>query len=210
MAAAPGWPASLAHDRVRIRPLRLRDAVAWSELRIHNEEWLARWEGRQPQLPPVSWDERHLPAAFSGMLRAYRREARAGRSLPFAVTYDGDLVGQVTVSGIQRGAAQGGHVGYWLARSHAGRGIMPVALALAVDHCFGAVDLHRVEVNVRPENEASLRVVRKLGFREEGLHSRLLFIDEDWRDHLCFALTSEDQPEGVLRRFLSRQSDHGA
>lgn len=207
MAAALGWPASLVHGPVRIRPLRLRDAAAWSELRLRNEDWLARWEGRTPQLAQSSWQERHTPASFNGMLRAYRRESRSGRSLPFAVTYDGALVGQVTVSGIQRGAAQGGHVGYWLDRSHAGRGVIPISLALAVDHCFGPVDLHRVEVNIRPENNASLRVVQKLGFREEGLHSRLLYIDEGWRDHLCFALTAEDQPEGVLRRYLTTVSD---
>ncbi|MCU1586782.1 MAG: GCN5-related N-acetyltransferase, partial [Frankiales bacterium] len=130
MAAAPGWPASLGHDRVRIRPLRLRDAAVWSELRLRNEEWLARWEGRPPQLAQAAWEDRHAPAAFSGLLRSYRREARAGRSLPFAVTYDGALVGQVTVSGIHRGAAQGGHIGYWVDRSHAGRGITPIAVAL--------------------------------------------------------------------------------
>ena len=155
----------------------------------------------------ASWEERHSTAAFSAMLRSYRREARAGRSLPFAVTYDGALVGQVTVSGIHRGAAQGAHIGYWLDRSHAGRGITPIAVALAVDHCFAAVDLHRIEVNIRPENHASLRVVHKLGFREEGRHARLLFIDEDWRDHLCFALTADEQPEGVLRRYLTTVRD---
>ncbi len=207
MAAAPGWPASLAHDRVRIRPLRLRDAAPWSVLRVRNEEWLAPWEGRTPQRSLMSWDERHSAASFTAMLRAYRREARAGRSLPFAVTFDGELIGQVTVGGIHRGAAQGGHIGYWLDRSHAGRGITPIAVALAVDHCFAAVDLHRIEINVRPENAASLRVVQKLGFREEGRHARSLFIDEEWRDHLCFALTAGEQPEGVLRRLLATVGD---
>jgi len=57
---------------------------------------------------------------------------------------------------------------------------------------------------VRPENVASLRVVDKVGFRSEGLHRRYLFIDGAWRDHLAFALTQEDCPEGVLRRFLAR------
>ena len=208
MAAAPGWPASLVHDRVRIRPLRLRDAAAWSELRLRNEEWLARWEGRPPQLPQAGWEERHTTAAFSAMLRSYRREARAGRSLPFAVTYDGELVGQVTVSGIHRGAAQGGHLGYWVDRAHAGRGITPIAVALAVDHCFTAVGLHRIEVNVRPENARRCGWCRSWASAQEGLHERLLFIDDDWRDHLCFALTAEEQPEGVLRR-CRRSADHG-
>ncbi len=54
-----------------------------------------------------------------------------------------------------------------------GRGVMPTAVALAADHCFTALGLHRIEVNIRPENAASLRVVEKLGFREEGTRAAL-------------------------------------
>src|SRR5439155_12017492 len=103
---SPGWPVSLVHGDIGLRPFRLRDAQAWSESRIRNEEWLARWEGRQPTLPPATWEERHSPAAFAAMLRAMRRESRAGRSLPFAVMLNGSLVGQVTVSNVVRGAFQ--------------------------------------------------------------------------------------------------------
>ena len=84
----------------------------------------------------------------------------------------------------------------------AGRGIIPTAVALATDHCFATVGLHRVEVNIRPENAASLRVVEKLGFRPEGLRPRYLHIDGDWRDHLSFALTADEVPEGLLARWL--------
>jgi [ribosomal protein S5]-alanine N-acetyltransferase len=85
--------------------------------------------------------------------------------------------------------------------------VIPTALALAVDHCFFTVGLHRIEVNIRPENHASLRVVEKLGFRQEGLRERFLHIDGDWRDHLSFALTTEDVPGGLLQRWrASRQS----
>ena len=201
--SAPGWPVKLAHEDVSLRPLRARDAGTWSEVRIRNESWLKRWEGRPPSLPKASWPDRHSPAVFSAMLRNHRREARAGRMLPLGVFVDGRLAGQVTVNGIVRGAFDCGYVGYWVDREVAGRGVLPTALALVLDHCFGAVGLHRVEANVRPENAASLRVVEKLGFRREGLHARYLFIDDDWRDHVSFALLREDAPEGVLLRYLS-------
>jgi ribosomal-protein-alanine N-acetyltransferase len=83
---------------------------------------------------------------------------------------------------------------------------MTTALALVADHCFGPVDLHRIEANIRPLNTPSLRVVQKLGFREEGLHRRYLFIDEDWRDHVSYALLKEDAPDGVLRGYLDRSA----
>jgi ribosomal-protein-alanine N-acetyltransferase len=69
---------------------------------------------------------------------------------------------------------------------------MPLALAAACDHAFIALGLHRVEVNIRPENSASLRVVEKLGFRDEGMRLRYLHIAGEWRDHRSFALTTED------------------
>ena len=77
----------------------------------------------------------------------------------------------------------------------------PTAVALATDHVFFSLGLHRMEICIRPENEPSLRVVEKLGFRYEGLRRRFIHINGDWRDHFCFALTVEELPQGVLRRW---------
>ena len=84
----------------------------------------------------------------------------------------------------------------------AGRGITPAAVALATDICFNELRIHRMEICIRPENVASLRVVEKLGFRYEGLRRRFIHINGDWRDHYAFALVREDVPEGVLQRWL--------
>ena len=198
---ARGWPVSLADGRVGLRPLRVRDATTWSEVRIRNEQWLSPWEGRPESQPYATWAERHSAVVFTAMLRNIRKESRAGRTLPLAITYDGRLAGQVTASNVIRGAFDSTSVGYWVDSAVAGRGVLPTALALLVDHCFASVGLHRVEANIRPENSASRRAVEKLGFREEGLHQRYLFIDGAWRDHICFAVTREDVPGGMLRRW---------
>ena len=129
------------------------------------------------------------------------RQARQGRLLPFAVTFDGRMVGQLSVSGITWGSACWAQVGYWIDREHAGAGTMVTAVAMASDHCWFTMGLHRIEVAIRPENTASLRVVEKLGFRPEGRAPRYLHIDGEWRDHLLFALTAEEVPEGLLARW---------
>jgi ribosomal-protein-alanine N-acetyltransferase len=134
------------------------------------------------------------------MVRQMRAEARAGRQLPFVVEYDGRFVGQVTVSNIVRGSAQFASIGYWIDEAYAGRGIIPRAVATVIDHCFGPVGLHRVEVAIRPENTSSLRVVEKLGITEVGFAPRYLHIDGDWRDHKIFAITREEVPLGLLKR----------
>jgi ribosomal-protein-alanine N-acetyltransferase len=198
---ARGWPVTLEDGRVGLRPLRVRDATSWSEVRIRNEGWLSPWEGRPESQPPASWADRHSPVVFTAMLRNVRKDSRAGRTLPLAITYEGRLAGQLTASNVIRGAFDSASVGYWVDSAVAGRGVLPTALAMLVDHCFGVVGLHRIEANIRPENTASRRVVDKLGFREEAVHLRYLFIDGDWRDHLSFAVTREDVPEGMLRRW---------
>jgi [ribosomal protein S5]-alanine N-acetyltransferase len=140
------------------------------------------------------------------MTRRLRKEARRGHGLPFAVVYEGQFVGQLNVSSIIRGSLHSASLGYWIDQRVAGRGVMPTSVAMVVDHCFWAVGLHRVEVNIRPENTASRRVVEKLGFREEGLRRAFLHIAGDWRDHLSYALTREESADGLLTRWHRTQA----
>lgn len=200
--ATAGWPVELAEGPVGVRPIRLRDAPDWSEVRRRNVDWLARWEATPPDAPRP---EGTSVAAFTGMARSLRRQAREGSALPLAVTYDGVLVGQLTIGNIVRGSLNSGYAGYWVDERVAGRGVMPTALAMVVDHCFTRVGLHRVEANIRPENTASRRVVEKLGFRDEGIRLRYLHIDGAYRDHLCYAITAEEVPGGLLRRWRARR-----
>lgn len=202
-ARAPGWPATLTDDRVTLRPLRLRDGPDWTAVRRANVEWLRPWEATPPG-GPVGVSTSY--AVFWTMVRRQRQQARHGGGLPFAVLYDGELVGQLNIGGIVRGSLHGCHIGYWIDSRVAGRGIMTTAVAMAADHAFWSVGVHRVEVNIRPENTASRRVVEKLGFREEGLRQRFLHIDGDWRDHISYALVREELRGGLLARWQRSRS----
>jgi ribosomal-protein-alanine N-acetyltransferase len=185
---------TLRDGRVGLRPIRQRDSAAWADVRRANVSWLAPWEATAPR--PTSGE-----VTFRAMVRHLRREAREGRMLPFVVTYDNRLVGQLTLGGITWGSLCSAHIGYWVDARLAGRGIIPTAVALASDHALFTVGLHRVEINIRPENVASLRVVEKLGFRDEGVRRAYLHIDGAWRDHRTFALTADELPEGLVARW---------
>ena len=117
------------------------------------------------------------PATFRQLVRRLHGLARDGSAYPFAVEVSGRFAGQVTVSNIVRGSAQFGSLGYWLDREYAGRGVMPMAVAMVIDHCFFTAGLHRIEIAIRPENTNSLRVVEKLGMREVGFAPKFLHID---------------------------------
>lgn len=192
-----GWPVVLESREVRLRPINQKDRVVWRRVRQANAAWLGRWDATAPSRSHAQ------PRSFAAMVRQMRNEARAGRQLPFVVEYDGSFVGQVTVSNIVRGSAQFASIGYWIDQAYAGRGITPRAVAMVIDHCFGLVGLHRIEVAIRPENLSSLRVVQKLGIKEVGFAPRFLHIDGAWRDHRLFAITREEMPLGLLQRLES-------
>lgn len=195
----PGWPARLGPLRVtagvlEVRKPRLRDASVWSRVRRRDRLHLQSWE---PTVPG-SWQDNNAPLAWPGQWSTLRGLARRGLTLPFVITVDGQLAGQVTVGNVVRGSLCSAWVGYWVGTHATGGGVATGAVALVVDHCFSVAGLHRLEATVRPENHASIRVLTKLGFREEGLFRRYLDVAGGWRDHLCFALTTEDVPNGLV------------
>ena len=185
-----------------LRPIRVRDARALERELIESRTWLRPWEATSP-VAPMSWDTK-------GSIRSLLAAARAGQGLPFIIETEGRLAGQLNVSGMSYGSLASATIGYWVGEQYAGRGLTPTAVALATDHVFFTVGLHRMEICIRPENAASLRVVEKLGFRYEGLRRRYIHINNDWRDHFCFALTVEEVPTGVLQRWRAGRVPEGA
>ena len=189
----PSTIPTLSEGKVTIRPIRLRDSRVLERELAENRGWLRKWEATNPH-GPMSFDVR-------ASIRSLQQNARAGLGLPFVIEYDGQLAGQLNVSSISYGSLSSATIGYWVSERFAGKGATPTAVALATDHYFFGVGLHRMEICIRPENEPSLRVVEKLGFRYEGLRRRYIHINGDWRDHFCFGLTVEELPQGVLRRW---------
>ena len=191
---SPGWPVVLRHGAVGVRPIRRRDARTWARLRSENAEWLGPWEATLPL------DGGHPATSYLGMISTLRRRARRGQAMPFVVSWNGEMVGLVTVNGITWGSARWASMGYWVAKSHAGRNVTPTAVALVADHLLTATGLHRVEIAIRPENAASLRVVEKLGFTEIGMAPAFLHIAGAWRDHRVFQIVAEDALDGLVSR----------
>ncbi|TCP53048.1 ribosomal-protein-alanine N-acetyltransferase [Tamaricihabitans halophyticus] len=201
----PGWPAKLGPlvvpaGTVQLRPPRLLDAAAWSAIRLRDREHLEQWE----PTATGSWAQRNGFWAWPPQWTSLRALARRGQSLPFVITVDGVFAGQITVGNIVRAALRSAWIGYWVSSQQVGGGVASAAVALLADHCFTFGQLHRLEATVRPGNEASVRVLRKTGFREEGLFLRYLDVAGAWRDHLCFAITEEERGDGLVARMIAR------
>lgn len=183
---------TLSHGDVYVRSIRPRDARQLGAQLKRNRSWLEKWEATIP-------GDSLLPSAGT-IVRSLLRLARHDQAAPFVIEHQGEVVGQITVSGLSFGSLASGSIGYWISEDVAGRGITPTAVALVADWCFTGLGIHRVEICIRPENASSLRIVRKLGMRYEGLRRRYIHIDGDWRDHFCFAVTIDEVPGGLLAR----------
>ncbi|HTN56352.1 MAG TPA: GNAT family protein [Microbacterium sp.] len=184
----------MQHGPVVLRLIRTRDARTLQRELLSNRAWLQPWEATIPG-GVASFDMRIS-------IRRLLQQHRDGTGYPFVMEYDGEIAGQLNIWGVSRGSLCSATIGYWVSERFAGRGITTTAVAMATDAAFDQLGLHRMEICIRPENHASLRVVRKLGFRYEGLRRRFIHIDGDWRDHHAFALTREDVPDGVLNRWV--------
>lgn len=103
-----------------------------------------------------------------------------------------ELVGVVNLSEIVHGPFRSAYLGYYAFVPYAGRGLMKDGLAQVITHAFTTMKLHRLEANIQPDNRTSKALVKKLGFRREGLSPRYLKINGRWRDHERWAILSED------------------
>ncbi|MDT9695395.1 GNAT family protein [Streptomyces sp. P17] len=166
--------------RVGIRHFSHDDAAEFTSRARESKELHQPW-----LFPP---DTASAYAAYAG--RLIEDPSKAG-FLVCEKDDGGSIAGFININNIVRGAFQCGALGYGAFAHAAGRGLMREALGLVVDHAFGPLGLHRLEINVQPANTASIALAGSCGFRLEGFSPGMLHIDGAWRDHERWALTAE-------------------
>ena len=88
-------------------------------------------------------------------------------------------------------------LGYDLARRWRGRGLTPEAARAVIRYGFSVLGLHRIDAGVLPENDASVRVLRKLGFIEEGTRRDFLYASGCFHTFRWFSLLETDESPGT-------------
>jgi ribosomal-protein-alanine N-acetyltransferase len=128
--------------------------------------------------------------AFRALLHRARRPSCASHLVLDARSRA--LVGVVNLNEIVRGSFRCAYLGYYAFHPHSGRGYMSAGLELVLQRAFRELGLHRVEANIQPDNERSIALVERFGFRREGFSPRYLKIRGRWRDHERWALLREE------------------
>ena len=178
---------ALSGGGVKLRPPRITDHAAWSELRMRSREFLQPWE-------PIWPSDDLTKSAFRRRLAAYARDIDLDQAYPLFIfrAKDEALLGGITLSNVRRGVAQMASVGYWIGQPHARKGHMLAAVRTIAPFAFQRLGLHRLEAACIPENTPSRELLLKAGFRLEGEARAYLKINGVWRDHLLFGMLAGD------------------
>ncbi|GII79048.1 acetyltransferase [Sphaerisporangium rufum] len=128
------------------------------------------------------------PADFQAYLGRFDHDTAQGLLVCLADT--GAIAGTVFLNSIIRGRYQNASLAYAAFSPTAGQGYLSEGVGLVLGYAFGRLRLHRLDAQIQPGNQASLALVRRLGFRYEGHSPDLLFIDGAWQDHESWAITN--------------------
>ena len=118
------------------------------------------------------------------------------RGMRWAITIkDGDVLVGTCGFNVWERRNNVAEIGYDLAHRCWGRGLMTEALTAMIEFGFREMALHRVEADVTVGNDASARVLEKLGFHEEGLLRQRGYWRGEYHDLRFFGLL---RPEWTL------------
>jgi ribosomal-protein-alanine N-acetyltransferase len=129
------------------------------------------------------------PDSWRRYLQRLDRSNEAG----FLIRHTGDnaICGVVNLNVITYEALCSAYLSYYAVQKYSEKGYMKEGLGQVIDHAFNEMGLHRLEANIQPGNERSIRLVESLGFECEGYSPKYLKINGKWRDHERWALLAD-------------------
>lgn len=189
----PAVSARLTTARLELRLAKTSDVGEIRRVLRHNHTHLKPWNPA-----PRSGEDPWSITEVSNMVLRQRREWKAGRTFAFMVSKLDDpehFIGKIALNGVMRGAMDGAYLGYWIDVDNQNGGLCTEAIGAVLSFAFEQAELHRIQAAIMPKNPRSIRVIQKLGFRQEGYAVRYLQIAGKWEDHLLFARTREEHEE---------------
>lgn len=174
-------------DRLILKVIDKSDAPLVVDYYLRNQSFLEEWV-------PVRDKEFYSLQNQEELIQQDRLKIEANQLLKFWMFckhHPDRIIGSISFDSIVRGAFLSCYLGYKLDKDEVGHGYMTEALGKGIDLIFGEWGLHRIEANIMPKNQRSLRVVEKLGFYNEGLARKYLKINGEWEDHIHMVLLND-------------------
>ncbi|MEV6104309.1 GNAT family protein [Streptomyces sp. NPDC051940] len=176
---------------VLMRAATLDDSAALCDARLRNREHLAPWEPRRSEYT-------FTLEGVTERMRSQLADLEAGRAAPWHLLDGEQVVGGLTLTCIVLGPFCSAYMGYWIAASHQGKGLVTAAVEHACEAARTTLGLHRIEATTLLDNQRSQAVLRRCGFERIGTAPRYLHVDGAWRDHAMFQRVLHDEdPVGL-------------
>ncbi len=170
-------------EQVHIRFFRLGDAAEKLKLEVENREFFEPYS-------VTRFSDFYTLSMQQELIQIYAEQKEDDRSYNFGIFDNGtdELVGTISLVQVMRGPAQSAILGYALDQKHNNKGYTSEAVKLVVNYAFKKIALHRIEAGVMPGHKASIRVLEKAGFHQEGIAIQNVEINGKWQDHQVLAI----------------------
>jgi ribosomal-protein-serine acetyltransferase len=166
-----------------LRLLQLADAAELFALTDANRLYLRQW---LPWLDMVTQVDHTKDFILRTLKQFVDREG-----LVAAICYSGRIVGLVGFNRIEQ-QDRIGYIGYWLAESHTGKGIMTKSCHSLINYGFTTLKLNRIVITCATENHRSRAIPLRLGFTHEGVIRDAEWLYSQFGDHDIYALLAKD------------------
>mgnify|MGYP005840995677 CR=1 FL=1 len=136
-------------------------------------------------------------------IKMRRKKIREHFAFAIALKADKQVIGSCRISITDR-TKQEGSIGYCLAREFWGQGYATEVAQKLLEFGFKQLSLHRIFALCHPKNKASMRVLIKIGMRQEGYLREYEWSKGEWQDRLLFAMLDREM---MQMQFLSMEAE---
>lgn len=149
-----------------------------------NYEYLHEW------LPWVNED-----LTLEGVREYYRvalkKFAANEDEIGLSIVFKGDVFGGIGFHEINR-RDKSGEIGYWLAESVTGKGLITKSVAKLLNYGFEEMKLNRIVIKCAPANLKSRAIPERLGFIQEGIEREAGWLHTRFVDHVVYSMLAKD------------------
>ncbi|HLQ71969.1 MAG TPA: GNAT family protein [Bacillota bacterium] len=171
------------NEKVSLKLLEKRDANELFSLVNESRSYLREW------LPWV--DDMTEVADYERVLEAWLEQFSSNDGFQAGILYKGKLTGIVGFHGIDWKDRKT-EIGYWLAESYQGRGIMTVAVKALIDIAFKEYQLNRVEIQCSVHNEKSKGIPERIGLKQEGIIRDSEYLYDHYHDCVIYSVLAKE------------------
>jgi ribosomal-protein-serine acetyltransferase len=171
------------NERTELRLLEERHALQLCALTRRHWDYFRQW------MPNFS--DNYTVEESRDFIRQCLERFIVNREIPAGIWDAGELVGVISLKSIDA-ANRSASIGYYIAASHQGRGLVTRSCRILLDYAFGELQLNRVDILCAPGNARSRAIPERLGFTEEGILRETQWLYNRYVDLVVYAMLKSD------------------